>query len=306
MASAEFPTPMTPAPAANPVAAAVQAVQQAVAPEPAPVKQAPSNAVPYDRFAEVNHEKKQALELVEELRTQLEEKRNSERHLTGKLTEAESLIEGIKGLYENENLRPHVEAIDRALRGLEDEVVEAKTQEAAATSKGDDRVALEIKKLREEKEKLVDQVQSERASLIMEDIKQTVQAAIRSLPEEYLPEDRQMLTENWWYSRIPWKQLEADPASKDQILAGTFKQLLNDYGPPRGYNPGPDPETAAIQEQTRRILAPTPQEELNTLLETNWGAMAKDGKAPAIDDAAFNKIMARGLQLDREMKGTKR
>ena len=296
----EFPTPMTPPSTPNAVQAAVAAVQAAVAPEPV-ARPAASNAVPYERFSEVNTEKKQAMQMVEDLRTQLEEKKTSERHLSSKLTEAESLIEGIKGLYDNDKYRPHVEAIDRALRGLDDEVEDAKTKEAAAAIGGDDRVATEIKKLREEKEKLIDQVQTDRANLIMEDIKQTVQAAIGALPDEYLPEDRKMLTENWWYSRIPWKELEADPSSKDRILSSSFKQLLADYGPPRGYTPTPSKAEAALEEQARRILTPSPKEELETLLATNWGAMNKDGKGFAVDDSQFNKVLSRGLHLNREV-----
>jgi len=293
----EFPTPMTPIAAPNTVQAAVAAVQAAVAPEPV-ARPAVSTAVPYERFAEVNTEKKQAMQMVDDLRNQLEEKKSSERHLSGKLTEAESLIEGIKGLYDNDKYRPHVEAIDRALRGLDDEVDTLKTKEAAG---GDDRVAAEIKQLRVEKEKLIDQVQTDRANLIMEDIKQTVQAAISSLPEEYLPEDRKMLTENWWYSRIPWKALEEDPSSKDRILSASFKQLLSDYGAPRGYVPAASHEETALEEQARRILTPSPKEELETLLSTNWGALSKDGKGFAVDDPSFNKVLSRGLHLSREV-----
>ncbi len=101
-----------------------------------------AKTVPYDRFSEVVAQKNDLAERIKSLDEKFEAAKTSNTKYQGQiegLEESSQILDAIKELHKDERYRDHVVAIDRALQGLEEEVVVAEKQ-------GDDKAASNAEK----------------------------------------------------------------------------------------------------------------------------------------------------------------
>jgi hypothetical protein len=256
-------------------------------------KDAAGKTVPYDRFSEVVKAKNEAIAKVESLEGQFDgakEREDSLRTRVGALENDHQILEAIKALAGDERYRDHVIAIDKAIQGIEDEV-------EVAEEAGDNSALLAAQKQLESKAaELETLVAHQKADSLWEMSDKMATQMIDALPEEYNDEDKALLSK-LWTPTVNWDGIEEEGREAIQPeLQTTFAQLIKNYGTPRG---------ALIRQVQQEVERDTPEanaspeEMVDSVLETDWSARDEDGKAEHSDDD-FTKMMAEVIRKTRQ------
>ena len=252
-----------------------------------------AKTVPYDRLSKVVSQKNEIAERYKSLDEQFKAAQTSNEQLQGKITDLEQdaqILDAIKNLAQDEKLRPHVVAIDKALQGIEEEVVVAKEEgNVQAVSNAEKRFDAKVAELE-------DMQQDQRAEGLWREAAHA-KDMLAALPEEYTDEDRATIG-RLWTPRVDWSGIEdagseAIPAALNASLASVIKE----YGTPRG---------ALVAQTTKEIESRIPgsklvnsEDRIKELTEKDWAETDKDGKALTSDDA-FNAGIAEMLRRTRE------
>ena len=249
-----------------------------------------NQSVPYARFKDVNDEKN-------DFRSKWEQSAEKLETYQGKISEQEDLLNRIRGMAMDPNLRPHVEVIDNALQGYmpedleEEEVDETETQ----TVEGKQPIGMTSREVRElleeQRSELEDSQLDQRAEYLYQQATNVAAEYLDQLPEEYTDEHKNILGEVW-NNRVDWNRIEQDPGVLHDELASTLTELLDEF---------PIGSTSALQtsEAIENIAPPTSEERVQTLLNTeNLGAVGEDGK-PVVGDDDFASLLGEAMRATR-------
>lgn len=249
-----------------------------------------SKKVPYDRLSKVVRQKNEVTERFNALDEQFKAATTSNNELrtqVGKLEEDSQILDAIKELARDPRHAPHVQAIDRALQGIEEEVVEAKEQgdnkaESAALKKFEAKIT-ELEELHAE----------QRADGLWNETAASAKTMLAALPEDYTDADREIIGK-LWTPRVDWDGIEENGSEAiASTLNSSFVEVIKEYGTPRG---------ALVANTTKEIESRIPETKLTSnddaikdLMEQDWAKTDDKGNAE-ISDADFTAGMAEMLR----------
>jgi len=256
------------------------------------------NRIPQSRFNEVNEALKEERTAGERTREQLLEAQSSlvklQELLAAKEEDVQTLNE-IKSYINDPTMEEHILAIDKRLKGIQDDVESGESTPDEAM----DKTRELLKATREEALDAKADVQAE-ALITKADI--IADKLLDSLPEEYNEQDREVVSALWnaKMDESGWDAAVEAPDELSSVLTETLQETLNTYGTPRGALFSKE----EIDEQTTEVTTEkTPEQELEELMGKDWGALkettTKDGKTkfePAISDDDFSAAMATALK----------
>jgi hypothetical protein len=200
------------------------------------------------------------------------------------------VVDAIKNLYQDEKYRPHVQAIDNALRGIDEEVVVAKEEgDPAAVSAAE-------KRFDEKTEQLEGLLADQRADNLWDKAKGLAKEMLEALPEQYTDNDRETLAD-LWKSRVDWDGIEKGgaetiPAHLNKSLA----EVIRKYGTPRGAIAAKTTEEIESRVPEAKIVSD--EDKVKDILDKNWAELDKDGK-PLMSQEDFDAGMADLLRATR-------
>ena len=251
-------------------------------------------SVPYTRFKEVNDSRKDIQEKYTELESQHREVSASLADLTKLVTNAkedQDLLQEIKALSKDPNMLPHIEAIDRKLKGIEEELEEIDEKDP---DKGLQRTQ---KILESEHEKLTGELAEQRSEMLTQRADVIADKWLEALPEEYTDGDRKIIARLWAdQMETHWESIEENSDQLQEILTNTFQETIDDFGVPRGglINPE-DPDSYEVELENPPEVDPT--EALMNIIQGKEYGKVTEGKAEVSDDdfaVDFAKVMKAG------------
>jgi len=260
----------------------------------------PPKTVPYPRFKEVNDDRKVTKERYADLETRYQKQTDSVNQLTQMLEAAKAdsgVLADIKALANDPKMFPHIDALDKRLKGIEEEVEE--------TGEASDKTLDKAKKfLEREQEKLADELADTRSTILVQRADTIADKWLEALPENYDERDRKIIS-RLWADEVDWTDVEQNPDKLQDVLAQTFQKTIDEYGVPRGGLIDPnDPDSYEVE--TEETTAPSPEEELLTIIKgKNYGALKEisvGGKKvlqPEISEEEFAADFAKALRRNR-------
>ncbi len=259
-----------------------------------------AKAVPYERFKEVIEDKNTLKAERDQIKEKYLEQTTTLANLTKMLETAKSdvdLVREIKDLQRDPAMLPHLEAIDRKLKGIEAEV-----EETGNVDK--DKVADVQKLIKAQKAQLDEQMQETRSEMLITRADQIADQWLGALPEEYTDQDRKVISK-LWANEVDWNILENQPEKLNEHLRETFKSVINDFGVPRGKLIDPDdpdsytieidePEKKSIEDELMEAIG---KKDYGKILDVEKGG--KKSRAAAVSDDEFAADMAKILKTNR-------
>jgi hypothetical protein len=254
------------------------------------------NRIPQGRFNEVNSALKEAREAQEATVTQLAES-NEKLVRMAELLEAKDndvqTLNEIKSYINDPEMKPHVEAIDAKLRGIEQEVETGETTPEDALSKTH-------KLLEQTRVEMADAQATAQAESLVTKADIIADKLLAQLPEEYNEEDRNVITD-LFTEKMDWDAAVADPDNLSTILTKRFQETIDRYGTPRGSLISTE---KAEELTTEAETAQTPEQELEAVMKQPWGATKEtelgDGRVRVdaeLSDDEFNAAMAKIIRV---------
>lgn len=253
-----------------------------------------TKSVPYSRFKEVIDQKNDLSTQLNDLQSTFNQNNDSLAKMTQMLEAAKQdsdLIKEIKALANDPTMLPHVEALDKRIRGIEDEIEE--------TGEVDDKSLDKARQILERKQaQLSEQLQEQSSDLLTQRADNIADKWLESLPDQYTDQDKEIVGQ-LWASKVNWNDIESNPDTLDDVLASTFQETITSFGTPRGGLIDPnDPDSYEIElPETPEI---TPEQEVAQIVGTrNYGGYeAKDGKVSAeVSDADFASDLGKVLKI---------
>jgi cell division protein FtsB len=244
-----------------------------------------SDHVPYERF-------KTKVDQVNELEGKLNEFTEREKQLEAQVSRLETehdVLERVRNLADNPKYRPMVETLDKAIRGIEEEVDSGeKTEKEAET---------DTKKLFDDhKAELEEAFADQRADLLLQQSSSYAERLMDALPDTYNEQDKAAISQ-LWTPEVNWDSIEDDPSTMKSELLDSLTKVLKKYKTPRG-----ELEQKVKELETKTQSIPEikdPEDELKGILDKEWGKVntAEDGKAsPDLSDDEFTRALARVMR----------
>jgi hypothetical protein len=249
-------------------------------------------AVPYDRFSEVVGQKNSAVERLNALDEQFKattERENTLKTRVGELEQEHQVLEAIRGLAKDDRYSDAVNKIDRALQGLEDEVVQA---EASGDQQA---VSAAEKRFEAKSDELTEMITDQKAEQLFDKANNYASEMLRSLPEEYTDVDKARLGQ-MWSPRVDWNSIEeGGEAAIPDTMKGSFAELIKSYGTPQGAVAS-ETRTQVESEISPEALEQrlSPEDMVKGIVEKDWAETA-EGKSVHSDDE-FSADMAKLLR----------
>lgn len=259
-----------------------------------------NTTVPYSRFKEVIDARNESDAKTTKLEEQLAENNTSLNKLTAMLEEREAdsnTLTEIRELAQDPKMRDHVVALDKALKGIEDEIEEGET----TPEKTQDRTR---ELLKETKEELEDVVADQQADLLLSRADIIADKLLDGLPKEYLPEDKDVVS-RLWVDEMDWEKAAGDSDNLSTHLTESFQKALDIFGKPRGAMLSLD-DVEIVKEGEEATSTPAPEEELAEILGKNWAATKTvksstgvETTVPELTDDEFTESMAKAMRIAR-------
>ena len=251
-----------------------------------------SKTIPYKRFSEVNTKLKDAKESGDLLQIQIAEQNDKLVRMAELLELKEQDVQTlneIKSFVNDPDMADHVYAIDNKLKGIETEVESGDLDPDEAQ----DRTRELLEQTREE---IADVQATASAEALVARADVIADKLLAQLPEEYNEQDRTVI-QDLWTEKMDWDAAVADPDSLSDILSEGFQETLNRYGTPRGaLFTGEEVQELTPEPVTETL---TPEQELEALMDQNWGAVKTETSAsgkttliPEKSDDEFNDAIA--------------
>lgn len=251
--------------------------------------------VPYDRFKEVNEKAKTLEEQLESMQTKLTDRDEEVGKLVDLLEAREyhsKVIDKINELHGDPRYTDIIDTLDKAIRGVEQEVESGKVSEEEGAAKTDQA----FKNLAED---LEERLADNQAELLLTKYDLMMEKYIDGLPEEYIDKDKELVN-RLAVDEIDWESIEENPEALADKVAEGFQKALDLYGDPKG-------KTAAPQNDEPSETPAKPEPTVEQIAGLNWGTLKEvntpDGKtvhAPAVSDEEFNRAMADVIKRTRE------
>jgi len=257
--------------------------------------------IPYTRFKEVNDAKNELRDELAALQEKFEEQSTSVTQMTQMLNEAKEnsdLLKEIQALQTDPNMLPHLEAIDKKLRGVE-EVLEQTDGE------GKDNTRAELNKLLQSQRDQLEQQQADlQSDILVQKADIIAEKWLEALPEEYTEQDKEIISTLWAQS-VDWDKVSASPDSLSDHLKETFQSSIDKFGVPRGGLIDPnDPDSYEIE--TQQPETPSPEEELlEAIGKKNYGGFkevdqgGRKSVQAEVSDDEFAADMAKAIRVGR-------
>jgi len=260
--------------------------------KPGQKAQEKSQSVPYDRF-------KEKVDALEQATAKLEELTERDKELSVQLARFEQsndVVERLRGLAQDDRYKPLVETLDRALKGVHEEV--------ATGDKTEKQGEVATKKLFEDhKVQLEDALAQARADMIWQQVQTVSEQMLDALGDEYDDQDKQAIAK-LWTPATDWDAIEENPDALRQELLESLKTVVEGYGEPRGALKTKISQFEQNAQQTTETPARVdPQEELKGILEKDWGKVKTnaDGKVigPEYSEEDFSSQLAKVMKMGR-------
>jgi hypothetical protein len=261
------------------------------------------NRVPQSRFNEINESLKASKVEAQESRDQLAESQDRLVKMV-ELLEANkadvTTLNEIKSFVNDPEMKDHVIAIDRKLKG---ETIEEEEVEDGEEASPEDAVAKTRDLLDEVREELRDTQADVQADQLIARADSFVERLLDGLPEEYNAEDLGVIND-LLHEKVDWDACIKSPDQLSEILTQGFQATIDRYGMPRGalFNAAEvdilTPEAAEVSQ--------SPAEELTELMNLDWGATkttevgGKTVVEPEMSDDDFNAVLAQAVRLAHE------
>lgn len=254
--------------------------------------------IPKVRFDEVNERMKTAEAEVTQLRNKLQESITSTNKMTEMLEVRQrdsDVLARIRELADDPKYSDAVMALDRKLKGIEDEVDEG--------DKSPEQGAKETKALIEKtRNELTDMVADQRADLILARADNLAERFLSNLPAEYTEQDKTVLA-RIWVDEVNWDLIDKNPSALESEISESFQRSVDVYGTPRGAYI--DPNSVEFVDETQ-TAEPDPVEELRALVGKNWGEVKSSDTKKGIFEPTFSDeefAAAAGEAMRRSNKG---
>lgn len=260
--------------------------------KPGQKAQEKSQSVPYDRF-------KEKVDALEQAQAKLEEYTERDKELSVRLAQFESdhdVLERLRGLAGQDRYKPLVETLDKALRGIHEDV------ESGDKTEKQGEVA--TKKLFEDhKVQLEDALAQARADMIWQQVQSVSEQMLDALGEEYDRQDKEAIA-RLWTPATDWDAIEENPDDLRAHLLDSLKTVVESYGEPRGALKQKISQFEQnAQQTTETTVTPKPEEELKGILEKDWGKLKTnaDGKVIGAEhsDEEYTAVMAKVMKMGR-------
>jgi len=262
-----------------------------------------SQAVPYNRFKEVNDKLGESAKAVEELNQKLVQRDEELSKLVNLLSEregAQKTVDKINEIYTTKpELRDLIDKLDAAVKGQEVAIEKAEDKKAEAEAKGDFKAVKEIEKVTKQleatKSELEQSLAETQADLILDKSDRILEGYFDNLPEQYGEDDKRILSDSL-VNKINWDEIEKDPSKLTSILARDFKSTVEWYGAPRG--------ASKVEAETETTKETSKEPTLDDLKKADWGKLkvVEDAKGkrtlPAVSDDDFTKALAAAIRKD--------
>lgn len=261
--------------------------------QPAQKGQKQSQSVPYDRFKEQNDALSEALGQIREFTEE-----NTE--LKVKLTQLESdhdVIERLRGLAGDDRYKGLVETLDKALRGIHEEVQTGDKTKAEAS--------VDTKKLLEEHRVQIDDANAQlRADLLWQHATSLTNKMLEALGADYDETDKEAIAK-LWNPATDWDTIEENPDAMQQELAKSLASVVETYGEPRGALKAKvkQYETQQTEKTAESAKGPSPEESLKGILEKDWGKVKTNQEGKVIgaehSDDDFRAALAKVIRMNQ-------
>lgn len=251
-----------------------------------------TQSVPYDRF-------KEKVEALEKATAKLEEFTTRDKEVSVKLAQFEQdhdVLERLRGLAQDDRYKPLVEKLDKALRGIHEEV--------EAGDKSQKQGDADINKLfNSHKEELEDAFAQQRADLIWQQVQSISERMLNDLGEDYDNQDLEAIAK-LWNPATDWDAIEENPDVMRDELLKSLKHVVETYGEPRGALKAKVKQFEEKTQQTpEKTVQLNPEQELKGIFEKDWGKVktTQEGKfaGPELSDEEFSATMARIMRMGR-------
>lgn len=255
-------------------------------------KQTQSQSVPYDRF-------KEKVDALEQATAKLEEFTTRDKELSvqiAKLEQSHDVLERLRGLAQDDRYKPLVEKLDKALRGVHEEV-----EAGDKTEKQGDK---EVTKLfSDHKAELEDAFAQQRADLLWQQVQSISSQMLDALGEDYDDNDREAIA-RLWNPETNWDAIEENPDVMRDELLGSLKRVVETYGEPRGALKAKISQFEQKSQQTTEVTpAIDPEKELKGILDKEWGKVkvSPEGKTLGAEhsDEEFAATLAKVMKMGR-------
>jgi len=261
--------------------------------KPGQKAQEKSQSVPYDRF-------KEKVDALEKATAKLDVLTERDKELSVKLVQLESandVIERLRGLAQDDRYKPLVETLDRALKGIHEEV------ETGDKTEKQGEVATK-RLLDDHKVQLEDALAQARADMLWQQVQTVSEQMLDALGDEYDVQDKEAIAK-LWTPATDWDSIEENPDSLRQELLASLKNVVETYGEPRGALKLKISqfEQKAQQGAETTTLAVKPEDELKGILDKDWGKVKTTAEGKVIgaehSDEDFRNALARVMKMGR-------
>jgi len=259
-----------------------------------------SKTIPYTRFKEVIDSKNTLQEQLEALQDKYETQSTSLGKLTEMLEKSKQdsdLIREIQALQHDPKMLPHLEAIDKKIRGIEEEIEE--------TGNVDDKKVEQVQRLiAKQKAELDERFMDQQSDILVQKADTIADRWLEALPEDYSDQDKAIISK-LWANEVDWNNIEQDPDSLSDVLKTSFQTVINDYGIPRGRLIDPnDPDSYEIEMDEPEVKSPV-EELMEAIGRKDYGKIKESDTGgrktvqAEISDDEFTRDMAKVLRSSR-------
>jgi hypothetical protein len=256
--------------------------------------------IPKKRFDEVNTKYKEATASNDLLTQQVAEANQQVVKMAELLEQKDDDVQTlneIKSFVNDPAMKEHVIAIDKKLKGIEQEVATGESTPDEAQTKTREL----IEQTREEMADIQATASAEamvgRADIISDKL-------LAQLPDTYTDQDRGVV-QALWTEKMDWDRAFENPDNLSEQMTEDFQEALNTYGTPRGALFTVEEIEELTPEAT--TAAKTPEQELADLMDQPWGGLKTEelegGKTKTTaekSDTEFTAALADVLKLKRQ------
>ena len=258
-----------------------------------------SQAVPYDRFKEVNEERKGLAGRLEELQTKLNE-RDQEVSKLVDLAEAReydsNVVKKINELHGDSRYTDIIEKLDKAVQGIDEEAQTGEIKPEEAIEKA-------TKLLQDTKSELEAELADQRDEVILDRADRLVERYFDELPDDYNDDDKGRLSKDI-IDHIDYASIEGDPDVLPDVIQAAVQSTIDAYGTPRGAL------LKQVAEAQENKPSETPEAAKDTSIEDltsrDWGKLktVKTPKGeelqPEVSEEDYVRALGKALKLGNE------